>query len=87
MDVPNYLCVFDGNLNSFDHVTFQLLCVLEMNQIRCMLGLISLMFRFPLCNKIFEQSLKLAYWNIKSWLGVMSGDTYNGSAMGKPFSL
>ena len=87
MDVPNNLCVFVGNLNSFDHVTFQLLYVLEMNQIRCVLGLISLMFCFPLCNKRFEQAPNLAQWNIKGWSGLVSGDAYNGSTMGKLFSV
>ena len=45
------------------------------------------MFCFPLCNKIFEQAPILAQWNIKGWTGVGSGDTYNGSAMGKLFTV
>ena len=65
MDVPKFLCAFVGNLNSFDHVTFQVLYVVEMNQIRCMLGLISLMFCFPKCNKRFEQAPNLTQWNIE----------------------
>ena len=87
MDVSNFLRAFVGDLNSFDHVTFQLLYVLEMNQIRCVLGLISLMFCFPLCNKRFEQARNLAQWNIKGWSGVGSGEACNGSAMGNFFSV
>ena len=87
MDVLNFLCAFIGNLNSFDYVIFQLLYALEMNQIRCVLGLISLMFCSPLCNKRFEQAPNLAQWNIKGWSGVGSGDAYNRSAVGKFFSM
>ena len=82
MDVPNFLCAFAGNLNSFDHVTYQLQYVLEMNQIRCVLGLISLMFFFPFCNKRFEQTPNLPQSNIEGWPGAGSGDAYNGSAHG-----
>ena len=56
MDFQSLLCVFVENLNSFDNVTFQLLYVLEINQIGFVLGLISLMFCFPPCNKRFEQA-------------------------------
>ena len=31
MDVPNFLCALVGNLNTFDHVTFQLSYVLEIH--------------------------------------------------------
>ena len=45
------------------------------------------MFFFPLCNKRFEQTPNLPQWNIKDWPGAGSGDAYNGSAMGKLFSV
>ena len=57
MDVRNFFWTFFGNLNSFDHVPFQLLYVLEMNQIRFVLGLISFNFCFPLCNKDLNKHL------------------------------
>ena len=44
-------------------------------------------FCFPLCNKRFDQEPNRGQWNIKGWSGVGSGDDYNGSAMGKLFSM
>ena len=87
MDVANFLCTFVGSLNSFDHVTFLLLCALEMHQIRWVLGLISIMCSFLIGNKKFEQAHNLAQWNIKGWSGVGLGDVCNASAIGKPSSL
>ena len=57
IDVPNLLCALVGNLNTFDHVKFQLSYVQEMNQIRCVLRSICLMFCFPLCNKDLNKHL------------------------------